>query len=58
MKDLYSPFQCEEMPETVDHITGRTAVSDIILHQNQIFYLVFFIILYHLLDCKIVSDRF
>ena len=25
IKDLYSPFWCEETPETVDHIDGRTA---------------------------------
>ena len=54
------PFRCEDMPESVDRIDSRTAVSDIISHQNgnYIFLILFFIILYHLLDFKIISDRF
>ena len=61
IEDLYSPFRCEEMPETADRIDGWTAVSDIISHRNgnyRSFILFFFIILYHLLDCKMVYDRF
>ena len=34
IKDLYSPFRWEEMPETADRIEGRIAVSDIILLCN------------------------
>ena len=50
IKDLYSPFRYEEMPETADRIDGRTAVSDVILHRNGnyrsfiFFFLSFFII--------------
>ena len=42
-----------------DFCYGRTAVSDISLHQNgeyRSFILFFFTILYHLLDCKMVPD--
>ena len=47
------------MPESVDRIDGRTTVSDISYrNDNYISILFFSIILYHLLDCKIVSDRF
>ena len=48
------------MPETADRVDGRTAVSNIILHRNGNYrsFTLFFIVLYHLLDSKIVSDRF
>ena len=49
------------MLETVDRIDDRTAVLDIFSYRNNNYIyisLIFFIILYHLLDCKIVSDRF
>ena len=49
IKELYSPFQCEEMPETADRIDGRTAVSDIISHRNGNYrFLIFFF--YHCLS--------
>ena len=51
----------QDMPESVDRIDGRTAVSDIISYQKGNYLsliLFFFIILYHLLDCKILSDQF
>ena len=48
---MYSPFRCEEMPETTDRIDGRTAIMDIISHRNGnywpfifFFFLSFFII--------------
>ena len=50
MIDLSLPFRCEDMPESVDCIDGRTAVSDIISHKNGnyisliLFFLSFFII--------------
>ena len=49
------------MPESVDRIDGRTAVLDIISYQKGNYIsliLFFFIILSHLHDCKIISDRF
>ena len=55
------PFRCEDMPKSVDHIDSRTVVSGIISHQNGNYIsliLLFFIILYHLLDFKIISDDF
>ena len=57
IKDLYSLFQCKEMPETVNGIDGRTAVLDIFAHRNGNYrfnfnFIFFLIILYHLLDCK------
>ena len=61
IKDLYSPFRWEEMPETADYFDGQTAVSDSISRRNgdyRSLILFFFIVRYHLLDCKIVSDRF
>ena len=54
------PFRCEDMPESVGRIDSRTAVLDIILYQNgnYISLILFFIVLYHLFDFKIISDRF
>ena len=48
------------MPKIVDCIDGRIAVSDIFRIEMVIIYLLscLFIILCHLLGCKIVSDRF
>ena len=61
IRDLYSPFRCKEMSETAVRPYGQTAVSDISSHRNgeyRFFILFFFTILHHLLDCKMVSDRF
>ena len=42
----------------VDFRYGRTAVSSLRNGEYRSFILFFFTILYHLLDCKMVSDRF
>ena len=63
IEDLFSPFRCEEMPETADRIDGRTAVLDIISHRNGsyrsfiFFFFFFFIVLYHLLDLSPVRKQ-
>ena len=48
------------MPKSVDRIYDQTGESDIISHQkvNYISLSCFFYKSYHLLDCKIISDRF
>ena len=50
IKDLYSPFRCEEMPETADRIDDRTAVSDIISHRNGNYRSFILFIFYHSLS--------
>ena len=48
-KKNYSPFQCEEMPETADRIDGWTAVSDIISHRNDNYrFFLILVFFYHL----------
>ena len=46
------------MPEIVDGIDGQTAVLDIYSYENGKYLSCFFIILYHLLDCKIILNNF